>query len=306
MKPLTGFTFLDLSHRLPGPLGGKILADLGAEVIKVEDQKFKDPFIFGLFAEMDPSFPHWYEELNHKKQIVRIDFKSPEAKDELKKLLDKADGVIMGLPPKVRSFLGVDRETLEKLNRPFCHIELFSKRDLTRGMHDLNALADTGLLKLYVEGHQEPVLDPPFLPVAGIVFGHKAATDLLAGLLLAKRENKPQFIESYLYEASEEILAPFWPKACRKNNETRFLHNGRYPCYALYRLKDGSYAALAAVEEKFWERFIASIGLNISAELRFHHQDRSVFDQVAQAFAALTRSEVAQLIEQHDMCLSLV
>ncbi len=306
MKPLNGFTILDLSHRLPGPLGGKVLADLGAEVIKIEDQQFKDPFIEGLFAQMDPSFPRWYEELNQKKQIVRIDFKSPDAKAELARLLAKADGIIMGLPPKVRTFLGVDQTTLEQLNRPFCHIELFSKRELTRGMHDLNALADTGLLKLYVEGHQEPILDPPFLPVAGIAFGHKAATDLLAGLLQAQRQGRPQFIESYLYEATEEILSPFWPKACRKNNETRFLHNGRYPCYALYRLKDGNYAALAAVEEKFWERFNASVGLSIPAPMRFHFEDRSIFELIAQALSKLDKPEVAKLIEQHDMCLSLV
>ena len=67
MELLKGKVILDLSHRLPGPLAGKVLADMGAEVIKVEDQKFKDPFIHGLFAEMDPSFPHWYEELNSNK-----------------------------------------------------------------------------------------------------------------------------------------------------------------------------------------------------------------------------------------------
>ena len=63
-KPLSGKTILDLSHRLPGPMAGKLLGDLGARVIKVEDKKFKDPFIYGLFAEMDNSFPIWYENIN--------------------------------------------------------------------------------------------------------------------------------------------------------------------------------------------------------------------------------------------------
>lgn len=306
MKPLKGAVILDLSHRLPGPLAGKVLADLGAEVIKVEDHVFKDPFIEGLFAQMDPSFPHWYEELNNKKQIVRLDFKAESSRAEMDKLLARADGIIMGLPPKVRDFLGVDQASLEKRGRPLCHIELFSKRNLTRGMHDLNALADTGLLKLYVEGHSEPVLDPPFLPVAGIAFGHKAATDLLAGLLKARHENKPQFLESYLYDAAEELLSPFWPKHCREHDETRFLHNGRYPCYSLYRLSDGHYAALAAVEEKFWQRFCDSMGLEIEASKRFHFADRSIFDQLAAAFSKIDSNKVAGLIRAHDMCLSLV
>lgn len=306
MKPLKGMIILDLSHRLPGPMAGKVLADLGAEVLKVEDHLFKDPFIEGLFAQMDPSFPHWYEELNNKKQIIRLDFKAESAKSKMQELLAKADGIIMGLPPKVRDFLGVDQSSLEKLNRPICHIELFSKRNLTRGMHDLNALADTGLLKLYVEGHDEPVLDPPFLPIAGIAFGHKAATDLLAGLLKARAENKPQFLESYLYEAAQELLSPFWPKACRENDEMRFLHNGRYPCYSLYRLRDGHYAALAAVEEKFWQRFCESVGLNISADKRFHFADRSIFEQLSKAFLSLDSDQIQGLIRDHDMCLSLV
>lgn len=307
MSLLKGTKILDLSHRLPGPLAGKVLADLGAEVIKVEDQKFKDPFIEGLFAQMDPSFPHWYEELNNKKKIVRLDFKSPQARQEMAKLLEGVDGIIMGLPPKVRDFLGVDETSLKNLKRPLCHIELFSKRNLTRGMHDLNALADTGLLKLYVHGHSEPVLDPPFLPVAGITFGHKAATDLLAGLLKARHENSPQFIESYLYEASEEVLSPFWPKACREHDEVRFLHNGRYPCYSLYRLSDGHYAALAAVEEKFWTRFSQCVGLeHIPADQRFHFSDQGVFEAIAQAMSKLDSTQVAKLIEENDMCLSLV
>ena len=306
MKLLEGTVILDLSHRLPGPLAGKVLADLGAEVIKIEDHIFKDPFIEGLFAQMDPSFPHWYEELNQQKNIVRIDFKSEASKAEIAKYLERADGIIMGLPPKVRDFLGIDQASIEKRGKPLCHIELFSKRNLTRGMHDLNALADTGLLKLYVEGHQEEILDPPFLPIAGITFGHKAATDLLAGLLKARTEQKPVFIESFLYEASEEILGPFWPKACRKNGDTRFLHNGRYPCYSLYRLKDGNYAAIAAVEEKFWLRFCESLGLNIASDLRFHFADQSIFEQVAKAMAQLDSAQIAKLIEANDMCLSLV
>lgn len=306
MNLLKGKVVLDLSHRLPGPLAGKILADMGATVIKVEDEKFKDPFIHGLFAEMDPSFPHWYEELNSNKQILRIDFKDPSSKNKMQELLQTADAIIMGLPPKVREFLGVDQESLQKSGRAISHIELFSKKSLTRGMHDLNAIADIGILKLYVEGKSGDIIDPPFLPVAGITFGHKAATDLIAGMLKASETKKTQFIESFLYEASEEILGPFWPKACREKGISKTLHNGRYPCYSIYKLKDGGYVALAAVEEKFWQRFCESTGLTIESELRFHHQDQSIFKIISSQFLKLTTQDIKKLIEQNDMCLSLI
>ena len=58
---LEGIKILDFTHRLPGPLAGKILSDMGAEVIKVEDIKHKDPFLSGMFSEFDQSFENWYE-----------------------------------------------------------------------------------------------------------------------------------------------------------------------------------------------------------------------------------------------------
>ena len=64
---LKGIKIIDFTHRLPGPLAGKILADLGAEVIKIEDVKHKDPFLSGMFSSFDQSFENWYEELNKKK-----------------------------------------------------------------------------------------------------------------------------------------------------------------------------------------------------------------------------------------------
>ncbi len=60
---------IDLTHRLPGPLAGKILCDLGHEVIKIEDEKHKDPFLSGMFSSFDESFEDWYKELNQQKKI---------------------------------------------------------------------------------------------------------------------------------------------------------------------------------------------------------------------------------------------
>ena len=68
--------FIDLTHRLPGPLAGKILCDLGYEVIKIEDEQHKDPFLSGKFSEFDNSFEDWYKELNQQKRLVRLNFRS--------------------------------------------------------------------------------------------------------------------------------------------------------------------------------------------------------------------------------------
>ncbi len=303
-KPLEGMKIIDLSHRLPGPLCGKILTDLGASVTKIEDHKFQDPFLSGLFAQFDSSFTSWYENLNSGKSIERFDFNLPSDQEKIHKLVMEADAVIIGIPDKAREKLKITDSDLS-IKRPKVVIELLASRHEKKSMHDLNAMAMTGLLSLYVSGRTEKIIDPPFLPIAGISFGHKAATDLLAAFIKATRVNETQFVKTYLDQVTEELLGIFWPKADRDSGRTKFLHNGIYPCYSLYQTKDEKYVALAAVEEKFWLRFCEVFKL-ITSHDRFYHKDTSLFDQVADTLGSLTQKEIAGMIKDEDICLSVI
>lgn len=303
-KPLKGMTIVDLSHRLPGPLCGKILSDLGATVVKVEDHVFQDPFLSGLFAQFDSSFVSWYENLNNGKKIERFDFNSVEDQKKIHDLVIKADAVIMGLPPKTREKLKLTDRDLT-MNKPFVLIELLASATEKKSMHDLNALAMTGLLSLYVAHENEKIVDPPFLPIAGISFGHKAATDLLAAYICAQRENKTQFVKTFLDKVTDEILGIFWPEADRKQGRTKFLHNGIYPCYALYQTKDKKYVALAAVEEKFWNRFCEVFGVDTKLD-RFFNQDESLFKLISDKLHQYTQKEIESKIADEDLCLSVI
>ena len=303
-KPLEGIRVLDMTHRLPGPLAGGLLASLGAEVIKIEDGGFKDPFVHGLFADIDESFPAVYERLNHRKRIVRLDFKSPTAAADIGNLVAGVDCLLMGLPPKVRRGLGIDRRAIESLGRPLAVVEPASSAVHPKFMHDINALAETGLLKLHVQGESRDVLAPPFMPTAGIALGAKMATDILACLLKARRIGEAVFMTTHLVEATEEIFSPFWPETMRGTH--RFLHNGLYPCYSLYRTSDGSYVALAAVEEKLWLRFCEVFDLDIAAPERFEHTDGSVFAKLSEKFKTLSAKEIAKLVRDENFCLSLI
>lgn len=301
---LSGFTILDFSHRLPGPLASKLLAGLGASVLKIEDIKFKDPFIYGAFAEFDESFPHWYEELNSSKQIIRLDFNGPAIKEKIRHLLENCDGVILGLPEKLLVKLGLTEKELSSYSKGLAVVELLASKEHTKAMHDLNALALTGLLKLHVQDQNAAVVAPPFLPIAGIGFGHKVATDLLAALLKSKRDNSHTFHKCYLFESTKEIFESFWPKKSKKRQ--KFLHNGLYPCYNLYQTKDKRYIALAAVEEKFWLRFCEIFKLNIESDKRFFYEDQSVFLEVASHIAHYDYDEIDQMTRGEEICLSLV
>lgn len=296
---------LDLTHRLPGPLAGKILADLGYEVIKIEDEKHNDPFLSGMFSEFDTSFEDWYKELNQNKKILRLDFKSPEIKTVITKELETADALMLSLSPKLKQTLGLDDESLKQLNRPLAVVELEASASHKKAMHDLNALALSGYLSLHVAHETDQIVDPPFFPVAGIAFGQQVATQVLANVIEARESKKMVKTSSYLFETAESIFHPFWSKTLQQQKKTKFLHNGAYPCYSLYRLKDGNYVALAAVEEKFWSDFSELFQVALSPEKRFDRSSSS-FQLVADKFAKLDASEIENMTLNRELCLSIV
>jgi alpha-methylacyl-CoA racemase len=300
---LKGIKIIDLTHRLPGPLAGKILADMGAEVIKVEDQKHKDPFLSGMFSEFDQSFEDWYEELNRQKKILRLDFKDPGIKKQIRELLKDAQGVLLSLSPKLKTNLGLDDGTLNDL--PLAVVELEASSTHNKAMHDLNALAISGYLSLHVAHEEDPIVAPPFMPVAGIAFGQQVATQLLANLIETMRSGKFVKSVSYLHDTADSILHPFWSKTLRNQKKTKFLHNGAYPCYSLYRTQDGHYVALAAVEEKFWNDFRETFSVPLPLERRFETSSEA-FDSVAGVFAKLTASEIEKKAHNKELCLSIV
>lgn len=296
---------LDLTHRLPGPLAGKILSDLGYEVIKIEDEKHRDPFLSGMFSDFDDSFEDWYRVLNQDKKILRYDFKSPNIKTIIAEHLKTADGLLLSLSPKLKESLGLDDSALIAQNRPLAVVELEASKSHKKAMHDLNALALSGFLSLHVAHVNDQIVDPPFFPVAGIAFGQQVATQLLANLLLAREENHVVKSISYLYETAETILNPFWSKELQSQKRTKFLHNGAYPCYSLYRLKDGNYVALAAVEDKFWIDLIDLFKISLPLANRFDKDPKS-FQIVADTFAKMDTSEIENMTRDKELCLSIV
>lgn len=300
---LKGIKIIDFTHRLPGPLAGKILSDLGAEVIKVEDIKHKDPFLSGMFSEFDQSFENWYEELNKNKKVIRLDFKSPDIKSEVRKILDGASGLLLSLSPKLKASLGLTDDDLKSLQLAVVELEASSTHN--KAMHDLNALAISGYLSLHVAHEEAQIVAPPFMPVAGIAFGQQVATQLLANTIEAMRTNKFVKSVSYLHDTADSILHPFWSKTLRDQKKTKFLHNGAYPCYSLYRTFDGHYVAVAAVEDKFWSDLSEVFSINLPLSRRFETSDEA-FNAVASVFAKLTTAEIESKSQNKELCLSIV
>lgn len=301
---LKGMLVLDFSHRLPGPLGAHLLAKMGAEVVKVEDKSFKDPFVKGLFEQMDAScFDDWYQQLNKEKEVIRLDFSAPETVDKISSLVAKADGMIMSLPAKLQREFGLTSQQLAERQKPMAVIELAASRSGPSALHDVNALARAGLLSLYLAGKKERWIDPPFLPLAGISFGQQIARDFIACVYQAKNQNSVVQTTSYLMDSVVHSLSPFYSKELQQGARKKFLHNGAFPCYSIYPTKDGHFVALAAVEPKFWQNFQSLFHVELDLTDRFDRNEES-FQKVADVISNLDLSEIEARIKDQELCLT--
>jgi len=302
---LSGIKIIDLSYRLPGPYAGMVLASLGAEVIKIEDHTFTDPFLNGFFAKFEASFINWYKELNQNKKVLRFNFNNAEDLKQIKQLIAGADGLIMGLPEKQQSALGLSSNDL-RTNDQLCMIEMKASQGRMPTMHDLNAMAETGLLKLHIQEFKEQsFIAPPFLPFFGATFGHQVATTMLALLVKHQKHALFQHEVCYLYDDCKALYEPFYSQELRQSQTTKFLHNGAYPCYCICRLGDGNYVAVAAVEDKFWDILSQKLSISLPGLKRFDTSKES-FQVVAQVFQSHSKSSIEQFIAQNDVCLSII
>ncbi len=265
VQPLQGIKILDFSTLLPGPLASLMLAEAGAEVLKLERPGFGE--------EMRYYPPFWdgesatYALLNRGKDGLEIDLKSKTAKAVLEPLIAAADIVLEQFRPGVMKRLGLDYSQMRKINRKliYCSITGYGQNGPKAGRagHDLNYIGDSGLLDLSHGPAAAPVI-PPFL-AADIAGGSYPA---VMNILLALRRRDLTGEGVYLDIAMAENLFPFafwawgaghldgaWPAPGEG------LLTGGSPRYHLYRAKCGSLVAVAALEDKFWREFCNVIGL---------------------------------------------
>ena len=256
---LKDLKIIDFSSRLPGPLATHYLGSLGAKVYKFENENFKDPFQTLLLEFGDETFKIWYQNLNSNKQIHT--FNSQNMDDKLKQIISNGDIVIFD-HPKTKEIL-----KKQKIKLPQIEIHLKAEKGVSRPLHDLNVMADSGILSLMLKSKSEDVISPPKLPYGGILFANQIAMQMLA--IYRSQSNERIIHEVYLLDALKQTVDILYPESFREKGLTDFLHNGKYPCYNIYRSKDGVYFALAAMEKKYWNLFLSDFDLKLTEEDRF-------------------------------------
>jgi len=309
MQPLEGIRVVDFSTLLPGPLATLLLAEAGAEVIKIERPERGD--------EMRSYAPKFggasvnFALLNRGKRSIALDLKDSDAVAELKRLIESADVVVEQFRPGVMDRLGLGYEALSAINPRliYCAITGYGQQGPRAEVaaHDLNYVAETGLLALAAGADGAPVV-PPAL-IADIGGGtYPAVINILLALRERDRSGKGCKLDiamadnlfTFMYWAlGAGLAADEWPTPGGK------LVTGGSPRYNIYRTRDGKYVAAAPLESKFWDNFCALIGL--APEFRDDGSDPAAARRaVAQKIFAKTADEWRALFAAEDVCCCIV
>ncbi|HEX5509584.1 MAG TPA: CaiB/BaiF CoA-transferase family protein [Pseudolabrys sp.] len=308
MQPLSGVLVLDFSTLLPGPLAGLMLAEAGAEVVKVERPGGED---MRRFAPMFDGDGAAFQMLNRGKKILVLDLKAPERRAELLPLMRRADIVIEQFRPGVMERLGLDYESVRKINPRivYCSISGYGQSG-PRGQeagHDINYIGNTGLLDLQPGPPDRPVV-PPMLAadIAGGSF--PAVINILLGLRAREQSGAGCHIDIAM---SDAMFTFGWHAMALGMASGKFPRSGEMslaggsPRYQIYPAKDGRLVACGAIEQKFWEAFATAIGL--AADLIDDTRDaKATRDAVAKLIAARTAAEWKSIFAKADCCVTIV
>lgn len=258
---LEGMRVVDFTRLIPGGLATQLLADLGAEVIKVEEPTEGDymrnvpPFLEGV------SLP--FHLVNQGKRSLAVNLKNPDGQAIVHRLLGEADVLVEQFRPGVADGLGVGLEEARRAREDliYCSFSGFGAEGpyRSRPAHDLNFLALTGAIHMGFS-EDRPVL--PGVPAADIASGFLAAFAILAAIVDRHRTGRGRYLDVSIFDAALYLnlvsVAEALAEGAPGPGDT-FL-TGRHPSYDVYETADGRFLTLCALERKFWDRLCDLLG----------------------------------------------
>jgi len=311
---LSDVKVLDLTRLLPGGFCTLLLADLGAEVLKVEDTGMGDyvrwapPYCEG--AE-DSAKSALYLALNRGKRSVRLNLKEAAGCEVLLRLVERCDVLVEGFRPGVMDRLGVGYDVLRERNPKlvYCAITGYGQTGpyTARSGHDLNYLGLVGMLDL---GGSE---DGPPVQAAGQIAdlgggGLMASYAILAALREADRSGEGQMVDVSMADGALSwlamVAAQYLADGRVPGRGTEGL-NGGYVCYRPYACADG-YVTMAALEPKFWAAWCDGVGRPDLMDMAFEAPGSVAHAEVERLFLSRARAEWKEFADEHDCCLEPV
>ncbi len=305
---LAGVTVLDLSQYIPGPMASLFLADMGAEVIKIEPPQGDEMRHLGP-RDLDGE-PVFYRALNAGKSVRRMDLKQPAMRAQLLDMARAADVLIEGFRPGVMARLGLDPGTVRAINPRivYCSISGYGATgsQAQKAAHDANYLATSGVLER--NGDDGPMFfDPPVSDTSGALF---AALTIVAALRGRDRGGIGCHIDLGLADVTmplQLMQIAGWGATGDAPGRGSYYLNGGSACYHTYRTRDDRHVVIGAVEPKFWKNFCEAAGRPdwITRQAEPSPQGELIAD-VSAYFGAMTLIEAVARFDDVDCCFSPV
>lgn len=293
---LAGTLVVDLSRHLPGPLAAKLLADLGARVVKVEEPSLGDPV--RLSPPVREGVGALAAILLSGLESVALDLKQPAGREVLEKLLARADVLLESFRPGTLARWGFAPEEL-RARYPrlvICSMSGWGQEGpyAARAGHDLTYQAVAGALA--------PTVDMPAAPTSDLIGAWSAASSILAALLARERTGEGSRIDTALLDAGIHANLIGWAAEAggRKAVGERLPLTGALSCYNLYETSDGRTLALAALEPHFWRRFCLAAGRKDLIRLQYDASPR-VHRKVKELIRGGTLAEWMDLAGREDV-----
>lgn len=312
MGALSGVKVLDLSRLLPGPYCSLMMADYGAEVIKIEAPgqgdyiRWRKPAIEGIGAR--------HLTINRNKKSIELNLKTKEGKEIFKEMAASVDVILESFRPGVMDRLGIGYEDIAKINSGivYCSLTGYGQTGPYRNIpgHDINYIGYSGILGLIGLKDGKPIV--PGVQIADIGGGALMA---LSGIIMAlfhkERTGKGQYIDvsmldgavSWLYAAASDYFAS---GVVPERSKTRL--SGQFAFYNVYETKDDKYLTVGASEEKFWREICQLVGKPEWIDLHEGPDDvqEKLKNEMTELFKQKNQQEWLDLLQTKDTCVGPV
>lgn len=309
--PLEGMRVLDLTRLLPGPFGTMLLADMGADVIRVEDVTGTDLIRFSPpLASSGMSIHHHV--INRNKRSVAIDLKTRDGRELLLELAGWAEVLVEQFRPGVMDRLGLGYGTIREVNPSiiYCSITGYGQEGPYRDTagHDINYLGYAGVLDSTGRAGGPPVMcGVQIADLAG--GGMYSAISILMAYVHLLRTGEGQHLDVAMMDGSISWLSvntgELFTSGCAPVRGTQVLQ-GATPCYNIYEAADG-FMAVGALEHKFWRRLCEVMGKPEYADHQFSlGRFDEIFAWLRNEFKSKTRAEWMEIFAGEDACVSPV
>lgn len=319
--PLLGLRILDLTRLLPGPLGTMLMADMGAEVIKIENPNSPD-YVRIFPPHINDESVH-YVAYNRSKKSLLLDYTTAEGREALLTMTETADVLVEQFRPGHMDRLGLGYETVKARNPRLIYVSVTGYGQTGPyahlAGHDLNYLGLSGVLSLTGELGEAPTV--PGVQLADIMGGsYGCVMGTLAAVYARERTGEGQHVDVSMTDCVMPLLSvaqALYAGAGHVPEWGRMPLSGGQPNYGVYRcaadVRDGNasakYVALGTLEPKFWQKFCTLVGRPEWLKFMLPQSPHELADYKAQLQALMaerTQAEWVQLGTQHDLLITPV